>query len=365
MAYGVLRGSIGGMVVGVLLFFGSFFALWKNEGRVDYSQLAKRAKALEAPSISPREEGSLVSVTGELQILASAHDPSFLQPESILRLDRHVEMYAWVEERETRKLSNGDSITNYRYKRAWTASPASSSSFHEPRGHHNPPLSYQQETFYASQAQVGAYTFDPRETSLPATTALRLEKRMIRSSEVLLAGDQYLFLGAGTHNDPEVGDVRISYSGLLGGGIYTVFGQKNAQSIVSYYDKATDVSLLRLLKGTREEALSALATEYQVMGWVVRVIGFLMMWMGMLLFLGPLSTVLSVIPFLGTASRFVVSIVTLPIAVVLSLLTIGISLVAHHLLLLLIPLGILVGVGIWRYLVIHGRGQVPSSNPSS
>lgn len=364
MAYGTLRGSIGGVVVGVVLFFGSFLVLWKNEGRVDFSQLAKRAKAIDTKAPSKREEGALVSVTGELQVETSAQDPLFLHPASALRLDRHVEMYAWVEEREMRKRPNGESITEYRYKHAWTSSPTSSSSFYEPRGHYNPPTSYRQETFYAPQAHIGIYTFRPSETQLPSPTPLRLQKHMVVSQEGQLVGDQYLFVGTGTNDEPALGDLRISYSLLPSEGTYTLFGQKSVERILSYYDKTTDVSFLRLFQGTREEAISTLSTEYKVMGWVLRVVGFLMMWIGMLLFLGPISALLSIIPFLGTASRFLVSIITLPVAMALSLVIIGISLLAHNLLLLLIPLGTLLGIGIWRYLVVRRRGGTQSPNHS-
>ena len=142
-----------------------------------------------------------------------------------------------------------------------------------------------------------------------------------------LVDDKYLFRGSGTLSQPEIGDVRIEFSALRPGAKVTLFGQLDGGSMRAYKDKET--SLFRALPGSREEAIQTLASEHKTVGWVLRLVGFLMMWFGLILFFGPINTLLDIIPFLGSAGRFLVSVVMFPIAFILSVVTILISIIAH------------------------------------
>lgn len=142
-----------------------------------------------------------------------------------------------------------------------------------------------------------------------------------------LADDKYLFKGSGTLSQPEVGDVRISYTALVPGAKVTMFGKLDGGSIQAYKDKES--SLFRAVPGSREEAIQTLADEHKTVGWVLRIVGFLMMWFGLILFFGPINTLLDILPFLGSAGRFLVSVVMFPIALVLSLVTVILSIIAH------------------------------------
>ena len=142
-----------------------------------------------------------------------------------------------------------------------------------------------------------------------------------------LVDDKYLFRGSGTLSQPEIGDVRIEFSALRPGAKVTLFGQLDGGAVRAYKDKET--SLFRALPGSREEAIQTLASEHKTVGWVLRLVGFLMMWFGLILFFGPINTLLDIIPFLGSAGRFLVSVVMFPIAFILSVVTILISIIAH------------------------------------
>ena len=106
------------------------------------------------------------------------------------------------------------------------------------------------------------------------------------------------------------------------------------------------------MPGTREEAIQALATEHKTVGWVLRVVGFLMMWFGLIMFFGPINTLLDIIPFLGSAGRFLVSVVMFPIALVLSLVTIILSIIAHSPILLTL---VFVGMGVGGYFLYQKK----------
>lgn len=349
-----LLDSFLGVLIGLALFLISFIVLWKTEGRTDYSKIA--AKAIEVPSskIAAEAEGRLISITAPLEAQELIGDPGFLKPGGYIALSREVEMFAWVEKKhtQTEKKTGGSEVTTttYTYSQEWTDRPESHSSFKHPEGHENPPLPVEAKSFLVSRANIGAYAVDPEGLSLPSMSPLDLtpEKLDLPKNSPYLLNGNYLFKGQGTLSAPRVGDIRISYRALPSGGKVTAFGKLSGAELVPYLHKG-EKRLYRALAGTRDEAIHQMKQEYKIAGWAGRIIGFLMMWIGLLLMTGPLSTILDVLPFLGKASRFVIGLMTFPIALVLSLITILISLIAHNAIALIIVLALVVGGGFLLY----------------
>ena len=84
-----------------------------------------------------------------------------------------------------------------------------------------------------------------------------------------------------------------------------------------------------------------------------------MMWIGMLLFLGPLRTLLDFIPLVGRAGNFLIGAITFLIALFLSLVTIVVAFIAHNLLLLIAVLALLSGgVWCWRRRAAPAKGPI-------
>ncbi len=165
-----------------------------------------------------------------------------------------------------------------------------------------------------------------------------------------LVDDKYLFKGSGTLSQPEVGDVRISFSALRPGAKVTLFGVLDGGSVRAYKDK--DSTLFRAVPGSREEAITTMHSEHQTVGWVLRIVGFLMMWFGLILFFGPINTLLDVIPFLGSAGRFLIAVAMFPIAFVLTLVTVILSIIAHSPILLTL---VFVGMGVGGYFLYQKK----------
>ena len=166
-----LMESIKGVAVGGILFFASFWVLWVNEGRVDLSEVAKKSIAVKADSGDKAAEGKLIAVSGELKTDEKLEDPQFLKPGSYLKLDREVEMFAWVERRRTetdKKVGGSKEVkTKPSYDKKWTSDPQPPGKFMEPKGHENPTLTLERRSTAAKQASVGAYPFNAAEASLP------------------------------------------------------------------------------------------------------------------------------------------------------------------------------------------------------
>ena len=97
-------------------------------------------------------------------------------------------------------------------------------------------------------------------------------------------------------------------------------------------------------------------TEYTIVLWLLRLAGFLMMWIGMYACFGPLNTVLSLIPVVGTISRFVLALLLLPVALTLSITTMLIGIIAHNPWLLIAVVVLATGCG-----VVWSRMRQPRS----
>ena len=436
-----LMESIKGVAVGALLFFFSFGVLWCNEGRVDLSEVAKKSVAVSSASVDASASGKFVSVTGELKTDEKIGDPEFLNPGNYLRLDRQVQMFAWVEKKESRteKKAGGKKVTTttITYLKDWTSNPKPPREFEEPKGHENLELTLKGEHFAAQKANIGAYSLNPTEASLPSGETLKLtddivkgatpepaaveekpadaagadaaapadaakaddgakaddaaaaadddskaakkakKKRHGRAKKKLVTtatrantaaaerkadaiarrkpanfvrvSDTYLFKGEGTIASPAIGDVRVSFTALKPGMQVTLFGLLEGSEVKAYFSKKDDVSLFRALPGARDEAISSLASEHKTIGWLLRLLGFGMMWFGLMMFFGPINALLDIIPFLGSAGRFLIGIAMFPIALILSSVTILISIIAHSPILLVLFLAALIGGGYFLY----------------
>jgi hypothetical protein len=153
--------------------------------------------------------------------------------------------------------------------------------------------------------------------------------------------ENYMFRGTGSVDAPEVGDVRVSFHVLRPDTKVTLFGQLKDGEVEPYVFE--NGKFFRALLGSREEAIQTLNTEDNIRAWALRLVGFLMMWFGLQLFFGPINAVLDIIPFLGSAGRFLIGLVLLPVSLVMSAVTILLSIIFHNTVLLVIFLVAMAG----------------------
>lgn len=341
-----IMGSLWGALFGVLLFLLSFVVLWMNEGRTDISRIAENSLPVNASTVDSSAEGKFVAISGVLESSEKLGDPSYLAEGNYLALNRSVEMYAWVERAKSEKKKNTggseSTTTEYTYAKDWTSSPASSSNFKDPAGHENPQLTIEGQSYKVKTAQVGAYSIDPSRISLPSASQLTLTPEMVLEKKSTLEGNK-LYLGKATPAEPKVGDTRISYSALPNSINVTAFGQQQGSSLVPYSEG--DSQLYTVYQDTRDGAIATMRSSYKTIGWILRLVGFLMMWFGLSMLLAPISTLLDVLPFLGNVSRTMLNLITFVIAAILSVITIIISILLHSVIFLALLVLLLVGGG--------------------
>jgi hypothetical protein len=340
--------SIKGVVVGICMFLVSFPILWWNEGRTDMSTVAKTAVVIKADASDSAGDGKLVAVTSPLKNDGLLGDADFLKPGPYAALDRRVEMYAWVEKvtkTEKKQLGGGKKIvTTYDYVKEWTDRPASSDDFRYPEGHENPSMAFHSRDWQADKAWVGAFAFVPADVHMLPARPLSLDGDKLLPHKGRRVDDT-LFIGKGELDQPRLGDLRVTWEAVAAGRTVTFYGKREGKTnIVPYLHKGED-KLFRVIDGTHEAAIAAMHDEHVAITWFLRILGFIFMWLGMALVLGPFHAVFDIVPFIGSSSRALAGIALFPVALLFAGTTIVMSMIFHSTIALIIVLLALVGGG--------------------
>lgn len=298
-------------IVGVLLLVAAFGLLIWGEKKVDVSQLAATSVEVSSDAVSDDQslQGKFVSVTGPLTSTEALGDGDYLKPGPYLAVERTVEMYSWIERKSTTPGSDGTETVTYDYVKDWTNNPLAPSAFQERAGHENPVLLVPQLTKKVTSAKVGAYFIDPASATLPGMTQLTLSNENIYLvPRAQFADGNTLFIGQGTSFSPVVGDLRIRYKVLPVGKTMTVFGALQGQRLATFVDPS-GTKVYQVAAGDRATALSSLASAEVMMTWVIRVVGLLLMWGGLISLLQK---------FMAAASPGSVKMIALVVALILT-----------------------------------------------
>ncbi len=307
-----LRGAFKGIFFGFLLVLLGFWILFKNEGRAveRYKTLKEGGKSVVSvgsDSIDAAFEGKLVHTSGLAETSGFLTDEDFAVTANAVHLERKVEMYQWrqSQERKTRKKLGGgtETVTTYSYSRSWSEEHLPSSSFKEPAGHQNPdPPPFASHTLTAPEVTLGAFRLSPGLISsmrgyqpLPVTS-LGLLPAHLRQNAKLQGGGIYL---GGNPASPQVGDVRINFRYVEPGTVSVVAAQRGG-ALEPY--RASTGGTIELLADDYVAADGMIETAQEAnrtLTWILRGLGFLLVWFGLKTIFKPLSVLADVVPAFG------------------------------------------------------------------
>jgi Transmembrane protein 43 len=329
--------SFMGALFGLALFVAAFPLEFWNEGRAvaQHQALQEGASSVvdvAAVPLDKANEGKLVHVSGTATALQAPVDADFNVQTKGLLLERKVEMFQWKEDEESRtekKLGGGErKITTYRYSTAWSDKSLDSARFHEREGHVNPDkLPFPSRRFAAPEVRLGDFVLGEAITGQlsgeqPVTPDVsKLPPNLAASFQA--KGDT-LYTGKSTES-PKVGDVRVRFE-IVPEQPVSVIGAQTAATLAAYPTKAGN-SLLLVDSGTHAAAdmFKAAEASNSRLTWILRAVGLAMMWIGLRMAFGWLSTILDVLPFLGSIAEFGIGLVAALVAIVLSLITVSIA----------------------------------------
>ena len=342
-----LGSSVKGVLVGLALFVGGFPVLFWNEGNS-----VKTAKALDEgegacisvesnAKVDPEMEGQLVHMTGRADTKDVLADDQFGVSATAIALKRDTEMYQWVEHSKTTEKKNlGGSVTKtttYTYSKEWLPSAVDSGGFKE-QGHDNPAdIEFPSEERRAANVTFGAFRLGENQIArIGSAQPYAFPTDFVcRVSRVQRRGGVIYVPNAETRNNeknnrdvasqPRIGDMRVTFSVVLPHDISLVAKQKG-DTFVGYVAK-TKKKVDLLSDGVKDaaEMFEAAREANAFWTWVVRIVGFLLMFFGVSMVLKPLSVLADVLPFLGNIVELGIGLVAGLVAFVCSLVTIAIA----------------------------------------
>ena len=345
--FGRIWESIKSVLFGLLLFAVSFIVLFWNEGRAVHTaqSLAEGAAvvvSVPADSVNASNEGKLVHVTGDATTTETLSDPQFgVSVPAAIRLERHVEMYQWKENKksETRKKFGGgtETVTTYDYEQAWSARLIDSSTFKQASGHANPQKMPVESPYWtAKKVTVGAFTLaDSQIAMLDRKEPVTLDEAMQKSlpetmkAKVNTASDVFYYFGADPA-DPKIGDAKVSFN-VVKPATVSLIARQIGNTFEPYQAKAgNSLNMLKYGALAADSMFKAAEQENAILTWILRGVGFFMMFLGLFLIFRPIAVFGDIVPLFGSMLAAGVGFACFLLSLCLSLVTIAIGWIAYR-----------------------------------
>lgn len=304
--------SFMGVLVGLVLVLLSSGILWWNEGRsvktakgiAEGSRLAVEAQA---DRVDPSLDGKLVHLSGQTSLVGPATDEQLnVTSPDLIKLRRNVEFFQWVEEtQETTRTKLGGSeekVTEYNYVKKWDSRLHDSSEFRHPQDHENPKPFIQSAEFRAERVNLGVFrlpefliskwtNFTPHP--LPDLAVLPPDL-----ADRATIQDDWLLLTK-TPDSPALGDARVQFESLKTGD--TSLLARQIKDTFEEFITSQGTSIARITSGlqSKEAMFAAAQSENTFIAWLLRIVGFFLMFIGITSIFNPFKVLADVLPLAG------------------------------------------------------------------
>ena len=324
-----VKNSFAGIVFGIILFFASFILLWWNEGnsvrliqKEDF--INKNAIVINSSTINRNNDMKLIATNGRVYSDENLSD-SLVTVDKALNLARTVEMYQWVEKKQTKEQRASDGgITKtitYSYEKKWDKTEHNSDGYKK-SGYSNPKFTFKSKDLTANEAKMGEFKLN-RNQILRIGGYRNIEN--LEPMENFKIIDNYYYKG-NDYSFPEVGDIRISYKYVPSGANVSIIGQQNwDNSIIEMPTRSGSLYIQYDGILSLDEMLNKFKQTNILLTFGLRFVGFLAMYIGLQLLVNPIIAIARFIPFLSEIVEFISSFILSSIAAILSLLTIAIA----------------------------------------
>jgi len=341
-----IKESSQGALIGIILFFSAFYLLFWNEGRAVHraqslEEGASIVLSIDSDMVDWVYDGKLVHLTGETSTDEILKDVMFgITAAHKIKLRRVVEMYQWDEiiHSETEEMLGGgtQTVTTYSYSKKWSSTLIDSSQFMQPQGHQNPSyMPVSGETMTAKRVNLGEFSLSPTLVDklnnyqpMPITSEVFEQWQQKRRTQLY---DKNLHFHYGNyyvgHNPayPQIGDFQIKFEVVRPAMISVVAKQVSSRLTPYMTEAGGEIELFEYGAVTPGEMFKRAQRANTILTWILRLVGFLMMSIGLGFIFQVLKTLAAVIPILGNLVGVIGGFIILVLAFILSLVTIAIA----------------------------------------
>lgn len=355
VGYGKKLGdSIKGIFGGFIAILIAIVLLWWNEGNsVKELKKVKEGKAalveISSETVNPENEGSLVHLSGFATTNDTLADPRFGIEVNAIKLERVVEMYQYKENKKTEENDNlGGSTTKtetFTYEEVWSSSLINSDNFEESNRRLNPKVfSNKSQNWNANNVTLDAFKLSEGIINkMSGFEQLLIEGEIITTLPEEAKASQGMIYYSNEPSKPQIGDERISYRVLYPQDL-SIIAQQFGQTFKSYPTKVGK-SIELVMRGnlSADEMWAAEEAKNTMIRWILRIVGFFLMFGGFAAILKPLAVAGSVIPLLGKIVGFGTSLIAGVLSFSISLIVIAIAWIFYRPLLGILLLVVAVG----------------------
>lgn len=348
-----LGNSIKGIFGGFIAILIAIVLLWWNEGNsVREIKKVKEGKAalveISSETVNPDNEGELVHLSGFAATEDVLTDPRFGIEVNAIKLERVVEMYQYKENKKTEEKDNlGGSTTvteTFTYEEVWSSSLINSDKFYESWRNNPKAFDNKPEKWSANNVTLDAFKLsDGIINSMSGFEALSVNEELVDASSGNFQITQGLIYYGTDAKFPEIGDERISYRVLYPQDV-SIIAQQFGKSFKPFKTKVgKDIQLVMRGNLTADEMWAAEESKNTMIRWILRLVGFLLMFGGFTAIFKPLAVAGSVIPFLGKIVGFGTSLIAGVLSFSISLIVIAIAWIFYRPLLGILLLVVAIG----------------------
>jgi len=333
-----LGGAVKGVVAGAIMIVIAFPLLFLNEGRAvnRYKTLKEGGGAVisvSADGVEPVNDGKLVHVTGRAITGDVLTDPVFGISAGALKMKRVVEMYQWKEKSRSRSESktggSRTTTTMYSYSRVWSEDLIPSENFDEVEGHENPEaFPFSSMEMIAEPITVGAFTLPEslvrkirHYESFPVGSDFPVPEDLAGSVRL---HDSGFYIGEDP-GEPRVGDTRIRFETADPADVSIIACQVKDSFEPYAAQTGGTIELLETGIHSADAMIQSAQEKNKALTLVLRIVGFAMMFIGLLLILKPLSVAADILPIAGRIIGAGTGIIGFFLAAFLSLATIAVA----------------------------------------
>ncbi|MFT6146188.1 MAG: hypothetical protein ACJAZO_002793 [Myxococcota bacterium] len=333
-----LSQSLKSVVVGFIIFLLAFPLLFWNEGRAvqtakSLTEGSGAVQTVTIETVDPTLENALVHFSGETETTDTLTDPNFGVSVQAVQLRREVEMYQWKQSERSEKrdkIGGGqETITTYTYDQVWEDDVLDSTRFEQQRGHQNPgSIRYEGETWVARPVTVGAYTLDEslvRQMSNFEDYTISPATELPPSLQGIASAHEGRYYFGSIPTQPAVGDIRVSFDVVYPEPV-SVIAQQAGTGTRGYQTEAGDtLAMLQMGSHSAEAMFSMAQSANATMTWILRALGYFMMFMGLSALFRPFALLAGVVPIFGRAVSLFAGLVAGVIAFMFWFVAVGIA----------------------------------------
>ena len=375
-----VSGSFRGIGSGIILLIIGTALLWWNEGRaVKTSKMLNRAEKVAVhmdniATVDPAFDGKLVHASGTAATSDVLVDKLFGVSENAIRLSRDVEYYQVQETSSSKtkdKIGGGqETVTTYEYSNGWSHVRVNSSEFKDEKYHGSNFVlnDSESEDWKAENVSFGAYSLPPEligsisgdkpvdlvlsddvakalnktAATIKKDTTAMLAQALSEYKYVHVSGN-VLYIGEDSMN-PQVGDVRITFTKVPPEQTVSVLARVSGNTFQKHVDKnGKTLEALSMGVKSMDEMFSAKRASNKTWTWLLRLLGFFLIFSGLKSVFDIVVSILKVIPFLANIANLAMSVILGVVAFAWSVIVIALAWIFYRPVLGVLLLALAVG----------------------